>query len=71
MVEKEKVFSEIVLNNFRREKTIYSRYACKSNKGTRKYPEREAAARSGACFCAFSCEHSLSVGRPSLLRPDG
>ncbi len=38
---KEKIFSEIVLNNFRRERLILSRYACKNSRGIRKYPERE------------------------------
>lgn len=42
MTEKDRVFSEIVLNNFKREKLILSRYACKNSKGLRKYPEREA-----------------------------
>ena len=39
--KKEKIFSEIVLNNFRRERLILSQYACKNSKGIRKYPERE------------------------------
>ncbi len=41
MKRKEKVFSEIVLNNVRREGRTLSRYACKSNKGVRRFPHRE------------------------------
>ncbi|MFC1557130.1 deoxyguanosinetriphosphate triphosphohydrolase family protein [candidate division KSB1 bacterium] len=32
---------EIIINNLIREKKTLSRYACKSNKGLRKYPDRE------------------------------
>jgi len=38
---KNDVFSKIVLNNFSREKKTLSKYACRSNKGERRYPERE------------------------------
>ena len=38
---KNDVFSKIILNNFSREKKILSKYACRSNKGKRRYPERE------------------------------
>lgn len=34
-------FSEIILNNAKREKNIFARYACKSGKGLRKFPDRE------------------------------
>lgn len=38
---KNKTFSEIVINNLKRERLILSKFACKNNKGIRKYPERE------------------------------
>lgn len=41
MKNKYEIFSELVLNNLQRERKTLSRYACKSNRGTRKYPERE------------------------------
>ena len=41
MKNKEKIFSCIVLNNLQRERKSLSRYACKNNKGSRKYPDRE------------------------------
>lgn len=41
MRQEDKIFSEIVLNNLQREREILSRYACKNNKGVRKYPDRE------------------------------
>lgn len=36
------VFSSIVINNAKREGWTLSKYACRSSKGTRKYPERES-----------------------------
>ncbi len=41
MKSKNDVFSKIVLNNFSREKKTLSKYACRSSKGKRRYPERE------------------------------
>ena len=41
MKQKDETFSKIVLNNLQRERKVFSKYACKSNKGVRKYPERE------------------------------
>ena len=41
MKEKNKIFSEIVIHNLQRERKVFSRYACKNNKGIRKYPNRE------------------------------
>lgn len=38
---KNKIFSEIIINNSKRERKILSKYACKSYKGTRKNPNRE------------------------------
>lgn len=40
-MEKEQIFSDIVLNNFKRERLTLSKYACKNNKGLRKYPDKE------------------------------
>ena len=39
--EIDSVLSEIVLNNINREKLTLSKYACHSNMGLRKYPEKE------------------------------
>jgi len=39
--KKNKTFSQIVINNFKIEAKTLSRYACRSSKGIRKYPERE------------------------------
>lgn len=36
-----KIFSKILLNNLQRERKTLSLYACKNNKGIRKYPEKE------------------------------
>ena len=41
MKRKDEIFSKIVLDNLQREGKIFSGYACKSNKGVRKYPDRE------------------------------
>ena len=41
MKQKDEIFSKIVLYNLQRERKILSRYACKNNKGVRKYPDRE------------------------------
>lgn len=41
MKNKDKIFSKIVLDNLQRERKTLSRYACKNNKGVRKYPDRE------------------------------
>ncbi len=41
MKQKDEVFSAIVVNNLRREKKDFSKFACTSNKGIRKYPDRE------------------------------
>ena len=41
MKQKDEIFSKIVLHNLQRERKILSRYACKNNKGVRKYPNRE------------------------------
>ena len=41
MKGKDEIFSKIVINNVQRERKALSRYACKNNKGIRKYPERE------------------------------
>lgn len=41
MKQKDEIFSKIVLHNLQRERKILSRYACKNNKGVRKYPDRE------------------------------
>lgn len=41
MERKNEVFSSIVLNNLQRERKSLSKYAYTSNKGIRKYPERE------------------------------
>lgn len=41
MRRKDRIFSEIVLGNLQRERKTFSRSACKSNKGIRKYPDRE------------------------------
>lgn len=35
------IFSNIVLNNLQRERKSLSKYACRSNKGIRKYPKKE------------------------------
>lgn len=35
------VFAEILKNNIERERKILSKYACKSDEGSRRYPERE------------------------------
>ena len=41
MKQKDEIFSKIVLNNLQRERMTLSRYACKNNKGVRKYSDRE------------------------------
>ena len=41
MKQKDEVFSAIIVNNLRREKKDFSKFACTSNKGIRKYPDRE------------------------------
>lgn len=38
---KNEIFSSIVLNNLHRERKTLQKFACKNNKGVRKYPERE------------------------------
>lgn len=39
--KKNKIFSQIVLNNLQRERKALSRHACKNNSGIRQYPDRE------------------------------
>lgn len=41
MKRKDEVFSKIVLENLQRERKVFSKYACKNNRGIRKYPDRE------------------------------
>ncbi len=41
MKRKNEVFSKIVLENVQRERKVFSKYACKNNRGIRKYPDRE------------------------------
>jgi dGTPase len=41
MKRKDEIFSKIVLDNLQRERKVFSKYACKNNKGLRKYPDRE------------------------------
>ena len=41
MKRKSEIFSSIVLSNLQKERKSFSKYTCKSNKGIRKYPERE------------------------------
>jgi len=41
MKRKDEVFSKIVLENLQRERKVLSKYACKNNRGIRKYPDRE------------------------------
>ncbi len=41
MKRKDEVFSKIILNNLQRERKVFSKYACKNNRGIRKYPDRE------------------------------
>ena len=41
MKRKNEIFSSIILNNLHRERKSLSKYACRGNKGVRKYPARE------------------------------
>jgi len=41
MKREDEIFSAIVLNNLQRERKTFSKFACTSNKGIRKYPDRE------------------------------
>ncbi len=51
--KKDKIFSQIVLNNFKRERETLPRYACRNSKGIRKYPERERIPDRGNIRPAF------------------
>ncbi len=41
MKRKDEIFSKIVSGNLQREEKVFSKYACKNNRGIRKYPTRE------------------------------
>ena len=41
MKKKRSIMSEIVINNVRRERRMFTRFACENRNGTRRYPERE------------------------------
>lgn len=41
MNNRDEIFSNMVINNFQRDRQSLARYACKNNRGIRKYPDKE------------------------------